>query len=67
MTDIRKCPIHGYMYLTKAFDGHGNEHTILECPQCDHQQRVLTADDIERIGRKAAEAKAVIRGGYQRY
>lgn len=29
--------------------------------------RVLTADDIERIGKKAAEAGAVVRGGYQRY
>ncbi len=28
---------------------------------------VLTAEDIERIGKKAAESGAVVRGGYQRY
>lgn len=62
MNDIRKCPLHGDMYLTETFDGTGKKVTILECPQCDHQQRVLTADDIERIGEKAAKAGAVIRG-----
>jgi hypothetical protein len=67
VTDIRRCPLHGDMYLTEAFNGRGEKMTILECPQCDHQQRVLTAEDIERIGAKAAESGAVVRGGYQRY
>ena len=67
VTDIRKCPIHGEMILTEAFNGKGEKETILECPECHHQQRVLTAEDIERIGKKAAEAGAVVRGGYQRY
>ena len=67
MSDIRKCPLHGDMYLTEAFDGKGEKVTILECPHCDHQQRVLTAEDIERIGAKAAESGAVVRGGYQRF
>lgn len=58
-TDIRKCPLHGEMYLTTAFDGSGNKQTILECPECHHQQRVLTAEDIERIGQKAAKSEAV--------
>ena len=40
---------------------------ILFNDECHHQQRVLTAEDIERIGKKAAEAGAVVRGGYQRY
>ena len=31
------------------------------------EARVLTAEDIERIGKKAAEGGAVVRGGYQRY
>jgi len=31
------------------------------------EARVLTADDIERIGKQAAESGAVKCGGYQRY
>jgi hypothetical protein len=67
MTDIRKCPLHGDMYLTKAFDGAGNERTILECPVCDYQQLVLSSEDIERIGKKAAESGAICRAEYRRY
>lgn len=56
--DIRRCPIHGEMYLTKAFDGNGNEQTILECPQCEGVSRGHPKKSQER--NRAVEAIKVI-------
>lgn len=50
-----------------------NDHMCAVCcrpcevDQLTRSPRVLTASDIERIGKKAAEDKAVVRGGHQRY